>query len=315
MANEFLKPQVIAATALGLLERDIVLPGLVWRDAVADWTGNQGDTVSIRVPARTKARRRALRAEPAPIVADRLRETKVDVSLAQQVYSAVDVTDAELTLDITDFGAQVLAPQVRAIAEDIENQVAEAMSAAPYVTTLTLDVAKPDSTFVDARQALNAESVPVADRVAVVGTDVEAAILKADVLTNADQAGDNTALRDAEIGRLRGVPVVLSTAIDPGTAYVFHRTAFVLGLRAPVVPDGATFGQSQSYADLAMTWLRDYSSDYLRDRSVVHTFTGVNHVLDAPPNDPAADPSRFVRAVKITMPTAPASAAVARKSR
>ena len=302
MTNEFLKPEVIAATALGLLERDIVLPGLVWRDAADTWDGARDDTVSLRVPARTKARRRALR-EEGRIVADKLRETKVDVSLKHQVYSAVNVTDAQLTLDITDFGASVLAPQVRAVAVDIEDQVAEAMTAAPYETTLTLDLRKPEDTFVDARRALNVENVPVGDRVAVVGADVEAVVLKSDGLTKVDQSGDNTALRDAMIGRLRSFPVYLSNAIDPGVAYVFHRTAFALALRAPIVPDGATFGQSQTYADLAMTWLRDYNADYLHDRSVVHSFTGVNHVTDPPKDDPTADPTKFVRAVKIEMPT------------
>lgn len=307
MANEFLKPTVIAATALGLLEREIVLPSLVWRDAADSWDGAKDDTVSLRVPARTKARRRGLR-EEGRIVADKLRETKVDVSLRNQVYSAVDVTDAELTLDIANFGAQILAPQVRAVAEDVEDQVAETMAAAPYETTLTLDLRQPEDTFVDARRALNVENVPVGDRVAVLGADVEAVVLKSDGLTKVDQSGDNTALREAQIGRLRQFPIYLSNAIDPGVAYVFHRTAYALGMRAPVAPDGAAFGQSQTYAGLAMTWLRDYNSDYLQDRSVVHTFTGANHVLDRPADEPQADPSRFVRGVKIEMPTSTARA-------
>ncbi|ADD43876.1 P22 phage major capsid protein family protein [Stackebrandtia nassauensis] len=305
MNNQFLKPSVIAATALGLLERDIVLPGLVWRDAVESFDGADDDTVSIRVPARTKAQRRRMRVEPrGKIVAKKLKETKVDVTLTEHVISAIDVTDEEMTLDITNFGAKILAPQTRAIAEDLENQIAETMAAAPYETELTLDVAHPEDTFVDARRALNVESVPVADRVAVVGADVEAAILKADGLTRVDKSGDNTALRNAEIGKLRQFPVYLSNAIDPGTAYLFHRTAYVFALRAPIVPDGAPFGQSQSYGDLAMTWVRDYDSDYMQDRSIVHTFSGTAFVPD-PPRDKTpetTDPKKFVRAVKITMP-------------
>lgn len=302
MEHDFLKPETIAATALGLLQRDIMLPELIWRDAAESWDGNRNDTVSIRVPARAKARRRRLRGNNGPITTDPLRETKVDVSLREQVYHATDLTDAQLTLDIRQFGAQVLAPQVRSVAVDLEDQVAELMVHAPYETTLTLDLKSPDYTFVDARTALSAANVPIADRVAVLGSDVEAVVLKSDVLTKADEAGDSQALRDAHIGRLRGFPTYTTNAIPANEAYVFHRTAFTLGTRAPIVPDGAAFGQSQSYADLAMTWLRDYNSDYLQDRSVVHTFSGTNVVLDPPDDDPLADPSTFVRAVKITMP-------------
>ncbi|MGH8875790.1 MAG: P22 phage major capsid protein family protein [Stackebrandtia sp.] len=305
MANTFLKPEVIAATALGLLERDIVLPGLVWRDAVESFDGARDDTVSLRVPARTKAQRRRMRGEPrGKITAQKLKETKVDVTLSEHVISAIDVTDEEMTLDIEDFGSKVLAPQVRSVAEDLEDQIAECMAAAPYETELTLDVTHPEDTFVDARRALNVDNVPVADRVAVVGADIDTAILKADGLTRVDKSGDNSALRDAKIGRLREFPVYLSNAIQPHEAFLFHRTAFVFAMRAPIVPDGAPFGQSQSYGDFAMTWIRDYDSDYLQDRSIVHTFSGTAYVPD-PPRDKTpetTDPKKFVRAVKITMP-------------
>ncbi|MGH8877008.1 MAG: P22 phage major capsid protein family protein [Stackebrandtia sp.] len=305
MTNKFIKPEVIAKTALGLLQREIVLPSLVWRDAVDSWDGTRDDTVSIRVPATTKARRRRMRTEPrTKIIADKLIETKVDVSLTEHVYNAVDTTDEEMTLDIGDFGAKILAPQVRAISEDLEDQIAETMINAPYETELTLNLAQPEDTFVDGRRALNVANVPVSDRFAVLGADVEAAVLKSDGLTRVDASGDNNALREALIGRLRQFPVYLSNAIPANHAYLFHRTAYIFSLRAPIVPDGVAFGQSESFGDLAMTWLRDYDSDFLQDRSIVHTFSGTNFVPD-PPQDSTPEtpePKRFYRAVRIVMP-------------
>jgi hypothetical protein len=154
MANTFIKATRIASAALGLLEREIVLPGLVWRDAGGDFRGAGGDTISIRVPARTQARTRALRgARPSTsegagiITMDDLTETKVDVTLDTDVYSAVPVTDEELTLDLTDFGSQILEPQVRAVAEGIENAVAAEMTGATYATNLTVDTADPFKTL------------------------------------------------------------------------------------------------------------------------------------------------------------------------
>jgi hypothetical protein len=304
VAHQFLKPNVIVNTALGMLEREIVLPGLVWRDAVASFEGAQNDTVSLRVPGRLKARRMPWRDHSAPIVTDDLIETKVDVSLDTHVYSAVGVTDEELTLDIGNFGAQVLAPQVRAVAEDLEDQVAAEMVAAPYATTLTVDKVKPEDTIVDARAALNKANVPKGDRAIVVGSDLESVFLKAEGLKKVDESGSDSALREAVIGRVRGFTIYTSNALPPGVGFAFHRTAYVLSMRAPVVPDGATFGQSQSYAAMAMRWIRDYDAQYLRDRSVVSVFTGTNIVADGPDGPDAGTAPDFVRAVKLTLAAA-----------
>ncbi|HEX8626732.1 MAG TPA: P22 phage major capsid protein family protein [Catenuloplanes sp.] len=302
MANAFLKPTVIARTALGLLQREIVLPALVWRDAVADFTGAQGDTVTLRVPARLTARTMPMRDRTNPIVVDELTETKVDVSLDTHVYNAVAVTDEELTLDISDFGTQVLQPQIRAVAEGLENQLAAEMVAASYATTVTVDRAKPEDTVVDARAALNKANVPMGDRFLVLGADMESVFLKAEGLKKADESGSDSALREASLGRIRGFGTYVSNAIPANVGYAFHRSAYVLGMRAPVVPDGAAFGRSESYAGMSMRWLRDYDALFLRDRSVVSVFTGTNHVADGADGPDAGTAPDFVRAVKLVLP-------------
>ncbi|GIG63638.1 hypothetical protein Lfu02_80100 [Longispora fulva] len=301
MAHTFLKPSVIAKTALGLLQREIVLPALVWRDAAPDFTGAFNDTVSLRVPARAKARRLALRDRTNPIVTDDLTETKVDVSLDTHVYHAASVTDEELSLDISSFGEQILAPQVRAIAEDIEDQVAAEMTGATYATSLVLDANKPENTLVDARAALNKQNVPMSERFVVVGTDMESLFLKADALKRVNESGSDSVLTEAKLGRLRGFDIYVSNALPAGVGFAFHRSAYVLSMRAPAVPDGATFGQSESYASMAMRWLRDYDAAYLRDRSVVSVFTGTNVVADGPDGPDAGTAPDFVRAVKLTL--------------
>ncbi|MBP2341117.1 hypothetical protein JOF41_007371 [Saccharothrix coeruleofusca] len=309
MANTFLKATRIASAALGLLEREIVLPGLIWRDAAGDFAGAGGDTISIRVPARTQARTRTLRGARGAasegtgiITMDDLTETKVDVTLDTDVYNAVPVTDEELTLDITDFGTQVLAPQVRAVAEGIENAVVAEMVGATYATTLTLDTSDPYKTAVDANVALNKANVPRTERFLVVGADMEGVFLKSEHLSKVDQSGTDSALRDAQIGRLAGFgPVFATNALPANVGFAFHRTAYVLSMRAPSVPAGATFGASQAFQGLAMRWLRDYDFRNVQDRSLVDTYIGTNIVADGTDGaDVDTDPD-FVRAVKITM--------------
>lgn len=288
MANTFLKAQRIAAAALGLLEREIVLPALVWRDAGGSFGGAQGDTISIRVPARTTARSRPLRgARPTAsegegiITMDTLTETKVDVTLDEALYSAVPITDEELTLDITSFGTQILAPQVRAVAEGLENKLAAQMVSANYATTLPLDTSDPYKTLVDARVQMNKNNIPMSDRTCVVGADLEGVFLKSEHLSMADKAGDNNALRDAAIGRVAGFgPVYVSNALPPNVGFVFHRTAYVLSTQAPVVPDGASYGRSQSFQGLALRWLRDYDFRSVQDRSLVDVYAGTNIIAD-----------------------------------
>lgn len=295
MANFYLKATRIAAASLGLLEREIILPRLVWRDAGGDFAGAFGDTISLRVPSRTTARTRTFRgARPTAseghgvIVMDDLAETKVDVTLDTAPYSAVAVTDEELTLDITSFGEQVLRPQVRAVGEAVENSIASEMVGATYpaghdLTMPTDPLEDPYDTIVDARVALNKANVPMNDRFLVVGADLEGVFLKSDHLNRVDQSGTDSALRNATIGRLAGFEaVIVSNALPSNVGFAFHRTAYVLSMRAPVVPDGATYGASQSFEGMAMRWIRDYDFRNVQDRSLIDTYIGTNIVADGP---------------------------------
>lgn len=290
MANTFIKADMIAAQALGLLEREIVLPALVWRDGANDFRGAGGDTISIRVPARTTARTRPLRGtRPTAsegqgiITMDELTETKVDLTLDTDVYSAIPVTDEQLTLDITDFGAQILQPQVRAVAEGIENAISAEMTGATYATSLTLNTTEPYDTIVDARVALNKANVPMSDRWLVVGADLEGVFLKSDHLNRVDQSGTDSALRDATIGRLAGFGgVIVSNALPSNVGFAFHKSAYALGMVAPMTPDGATYSARRSAFGVGMRWLRDYDFRNVQDRSLLDCYVGTNIVADGP---------------------------------
>lgn len=302
MANAFLKPEVIAATALGLLQREIVLPQLVWNDAISDFSGAKDDTVSIRVPGRLQAREYGWRNNrSSEIVLDELSESKIDVSLNHDIYSAVAVTDEELTLDIRDFGTQVLSPQTYAIARAVEDLLVTTIEGATYATTITIDEDDPFRAAVAARTALNKAEVPRDGRVLLVGADVEAAMLNSELLKRFDESGSEGALREATIGRYAGFTVVGSNAIDPGAAYAFVRSAFIFAMRAPMIPAGVAFGQSLSDSGVAMRWIRDYDPMRLRDRSVLNTFVGTAVVRDntAASGDP--ENLELVRAVKLQL--------------
>lgn len=289
MANEFLTAERITRTSLALLRREIVLPRLVWAQAEADFRGAKDDTITLRVPAVLTARDYGMRNDRTnPIVIDDLTELGVDVTLTSQPYSAVAITDEQLTLDIADFATQVLDPQIRAVAEKLEDTIASALDAAdvPVDSEITLDDDNPVRTALEARRILNINNVPQSERVLVLGANLEIEFLDDDRIIRMDASGSDSALRDATIGRVAGFTVVSSNAIDADVGYAFHRTAVAFANMAPVVPDGATMGESRSLPGLAMRWIRDYDPTRLQDRSVVSAFAGASSVTDADPDTP-----------------------------
>lgn len=320
--SDFIKAEQVVRAGLGLLEREIVLPRMVWQDAGGSFTGAKGDTITIRLPAYVKAKRRALRSDD-PIVTGEIYERSLDIKLDTHIYTPVHVRDTEMTLDIESFGEQVLTPVVASVARELEDLLADHMAAATYNTTLEFDPATDDiyNILVAARAALNKAHVPMGGRKLVVGADMESAILTSEQFKASDLS-DESALREAQIGRIAGFDVYTVPGIAPDVAIAFHQTAFAISTQAPILPAGAGWGAAASYAGLAMRTLRDYDFTLVRDRLLADVYAGANHVTDfghfdadgrfVPadnPEDPitgdpdplANDAERFVRAVRIDL--------------
>lgn len=302
--NTFIKVGTIAKTMIGLLTRELVIARTVWTDAVggAEFVGALDDTVTIRVPAIGQpARTRTLRGGT-PITNDELAEFAIAVALTTDVYKGVPITDEELTLDIKDFARQILNPQTGAVAEGVEDQLVAAIEGASYETALPIDEDDPFLTFIDARTALNDANVPRGRRTMLVGSEVEAAVLKSDRLDKHDPGSPGVdAFSEARVGRMAGFDVIGSNGIASDKAYAYHRTAFVLATRAPAIPEGAKMGQGIELDGIAARWLRDYDYVNTTDRSLVNTWVGTAVVTDPDdPSDPDSDTS-VVRAVELTL--------------
>ena len=280
MANSFIKATKVVNTALGVLMRETVLPQLVWRDAAGDFAGVYGDTVTIRVPAYIVARTRALRSS-GPLVMDDLSETSVDVKLDTDVYKGINVTDENLTLDIVDFSAQVLSPILRSIVVGVEDELAGSISDATYALTGTFSEAAPLHSVLDARRQLNDCYVPSSGRALVVGSQIEQIILEDLASRPVAAPAEQNALTDATIStNYGGFHVVLANGIAPDECFAIHKTAFVLSSRAPFVPDGASWGATQSNGGFAIRVIKDYDPLYVRDRCIGSSWIGSDVVKD-----------------------------------
>lgn len=280
--STFLKADRIVSTALGILRRELVLPALVWRDAAGDFAGAKDDTISIRLPAYAKARTRDLRSG-ATRTRDNLAEQKVDVTLDTDVYKDIRISDEELTLDIANFGVQVLNPVMAGVAETLEDGLISTIEGGSYAQSIAYSYSSGDAwknLIVPARELLNKARVPQSGRVLAVGSGVETELLSTDMFVKANESGSTSALSDAVIGRKAGFTIVSVPGLKPDEAYAFHQTAYVMSNRAPVVPAGAPYGASQSFGGFAMRVVRVLDHDAIQDILAVDSWVGTNLVKD-----------------------------------
>ena len=298
MAVTTIKATRVVSTILGVLARETVLARLVWRDAGGDFRGAAGDTITIRVPAYTEADSRDLRSG-ATRVASNLTERIVPVTLNTDLYKRVPITDEELTLDIVEFETQIITPVASSLVRGLETEIIGLLESSSYEFDVNfLDYPRPYDAVIRARRHLNDARVPMEGRALVVGSGVEELLLTDEQFVRADYAGDSDAFRSAMIGRVGGFNVFYVPGIPPNEAFAFHRTAFVLSTRAPMVPRGVPQGQgaTMSYDGFALRTVTLTDPEQVVDQFNADVWCGTNIVRDygTLDDDGDLDPGTFV---------------------
>lgn len=306
MAHLFEKPSLLVDIGLRQLQRKIILPALIWTNPIANFGGSANDTINVRIPAILASRARTFRGTSTArnVTADDLIESVVPVTLDDVIYSAINLTDEQLTLDIQSFSEQVLLPQANAVAYGIENYVAaNTFNAASYQTTQFTNPSDTYPSILDARQFLNDHNVPDDGRTLVVGATFETTLLKDTQLRHFEYSGQqsNDALTQASVMNLAGLNVIRSNALATDEAYLFHRTAFILTNAGPVKPASVVSGASMALQGLACRWISDYDYINLQDRSLLDTYVG--HAIVTEPD------GSFVRATKLKLSVSSISSA------
>jgi len=273
--HTFVDPNKVVRTAIELVRADLVHTATVNRDFQAEFGGGKGATVDVKIPAVLgPARERSLHSTEA-IVMDNLEEDTLPVTIDTHVYSAVRLSDGDLTLNIHDFAGQVLRPQTVSVVENLENRTVALLESAPAATGIdAYDPANPVRTFTQVRKQLRDLGLPVEGMFAAVGTKAYADLLEAKAITDASQSDSDNALRNAIAGRVRGFATYESNRLDENAIVFYNRNSFTVAIRAPRVPDGVSFGRSMGENGFALRWIQDYDASILHDRSVVSTFVG-----------------------------------------
>jgi hypothetical protein len=280
VANNFYQAPQVARVAVELAAEDAYLSALVNRNYENDLLGGggRGRTVNVRIPGALIARDRGIDDKTTAIVLDELSESTVPITLGTHAYSAVSLSEGDMTLNLESFSAQVLAPQVDAVVDFIEHNFVTTLKTTQGVQTgETLpdyDAANPVATFVALRKILRDRGVNPASLQVIVGTQVYADLISSKQLIDASQSGSTAALREGAVGRVQGFTVVESTRVGETEIYAFSRDSFTIAVRAPLIPAGAPFGAIESSNGFSLRYLRDYDVMHTVDRSLVSTFVG-----------------------------------------
>lgn len=290
MAVQKVKAKKQAQFTLPMVEKQLVLPLLMTIVGKDNFTGAANDTVNFKLKdgSIATARDYDFRGRTGPIVLDDIYQTggNIPIRLNTHIVSATGLEDEHFTLDDIDFATDVLAPQVTAVVERVE---AKALTAIRNTTSIKHTISfgndgDPHLIATEAKRLMDSEKVaPYNGRVFVVGGNIAAHFRASDRLSLYTSTGlDGTpTLRNAVIGMLANSIVVEHNGLDPDEGFYMHGTSFVLGNASPDVPRGAVTGNSGiSRRGISVRWIQDYDSNYLRDRSIVSTFIGVNEIRD-----------------------------------
>lgn len=272
----------ISKLAVAMLTRKLVLARTVSMIPGAEFSGDNGDTVTIRVPQPSASREQST--PGADITFDDVDEVPVDVSVSH-LYHAKLISDEQATLELEDFGRQVLRVQIEAVARGAENKVAaaiNALTASPQLEfAATASEADTVSVILGAREQLGDDDVPADDRFLAVSSSIATRLLLCDKFTDVDRSGMPQTLRDAVLGRLYGFTVVESPGLTTDTAAAYHRSGLAMANRVPVAPRGAADSATATEADFGLRTILDYIPTKLSEASIVSTFAGCAAVADA----------------------------------
>lgn len=310
MPHAIVKPEKLVAAAVGLLQDELIVPNTFRREGFDQFRGAFNDTVNFTVPGLLPFRDYAWRNNRAtPIVFDEYSERKIAITFGGNVYSAVAVTDEQMEMDL-DGWVKLITPQVRAVGRGLQLRATSTMINQTYRVTIGGAGANLKGALVEARKVLNAFNVPNEQRWLLCGSDFEAALLLDPAMNLASNVGDAeavSALRNATIGDRFGFRIVVDQSLPADAAYAMVGSAFVFVSGAPAVPNSVGYGATQSYEGIALRWLRDYDSNFQRDRSVVNTYAGFRSIIDplvgvdGSNNEFVSTTEHFVRCVKLTL--------------
>ena len=215
--NSAFVPELWANEGLAILEENMVMANLVYRDFEPE-IRNYGDVVNTRRPGTFKIRRK----KDGDVLDNQDANAQlVRVPLDQWFYTSFTIKDGEASMSFQDLVDVYLLPGMQSIARSVDRAILGRIHG--YLTGAAyragklgkLTSANAKDTVLDARQSLNQHLAPMDGRNLVLAPASETALLKTELFIAAQQRGDGgTALENAALGRILG----FNTFLDQNVA-------------------------------------------------------------------------------------------------
>ncbi len=236
-------PQTWANESVAILEENMVISGLVYRD-FDPMIQQYGDTVNTRKPGELIAMRKTVddSVEIQPTTAQ-----NIAVVLNQHVYASFMIKDGNQSKAFKDLILEYMQPGALAIARQLDRIVSGQVyqflqNSGGQLGGLTGDNA--DAYLLQARMVLNQNNAPIDGRNLILGTVSETALLSNPKFTQAYSVGDQgNAMANAALSRKYGLdlymaqnmPYVDGSRMDKVTGTVNHTGGYAPGATAITV--------------------------------------------------------------------------------
>lgn len=281
--HTFIKSEKYVQLGLAALDQFALLPNLFQRISGDAFKYAKDDTIQWTTGRVTAARDYEWRTRTAPIVLDKIGQTKVDIKLDTHIYQGVPLTNEQRTLDVKSLALEVVKPQVEALITKAEGKIITGLRAADFKTalpTLYTDT-DPYTWALAVRKILNTQGAPRGGRQILCGADAENQLLSTDRIAPANATPETSrAVRDALLGRIAGMDIIPVPALEDNEIIVVTRDAMVIANVAPERPDGAIDSAQRRAKAWSLLHTYNYDYQYQQNASVLSTFLGVNSVND-----------------------------------
>jgi len=207
MANTFLTVNEIAKESVMRLQNNLVMAKLVHTDYSNEFS-TKGQTISIRKPSSFVANDFT-----GTTSTQNISESNVLVTLDSIADVTVEVSSKEMSLNIEDFGVQILDGAMQAIAQKIDSRLAGLYNEIPYYHGIAGTTPDGLDDFSGVAKRMNINKVPFSNRSLVIDPEAQAKMSVLDAIVNAEKSGSTQALREANIGKILGFDTYLDQNI------------------------------------------------------------------------------------------------------
>lgn len=202
--NDSMVPELWAMEALAVLESNMVMANLVYRD-FNSLVASFGDVVNTRRPVDFRGRRKT---DADSITVQDAVSPNIRVPLDQHLHVSFVLKDGEMSKAMADLIPVYLAPAAKELAEKVD-QMLIGQSARLIANTAgrlnEMDKTNAPDFVLEADTILNENRAPKGGRALVLSPRSNQACLGADLFVSAEKRGDaGTALRSASLGTVYG---------------------------------------------------------------------------------------------------------------